>query len=215
MIARMVSLVTLGLAVLSVGSAHARAALVTGVTPSTNMLAVNGTSVVNIVNGSGLPGDVPALTGTHWYASSSNTWVSGYKAGYVIFDLGDEYYVDGMSIWPFNGNNQICVKDVQVLSSTDGSNYIPVAGAPSVFPQGPCANVVNPVHYSFPRIQATHIRFDVLDNYGYSSPSGWCYSGFAEVQFDGIPVPEPASLGLFALMGMALLRRRRSRLNIR
>ena len=195
-------------AVFLTGWQGAQAALIPNVTVSTNMLSVTG-NVNNIINGSGLPGNVPALTGTHAFPNASNIWASGYETGYVIFDLHDSYYVSGISIWPFNGNNQICVKDIQMLSSTTGSSYTAIPGTPTVLPQGANAQPVNPVYYGFPTIQATHIRFNILSNYGYVSPSGWRYSGFAEVQLDGVPVPEPASLVLLALGSLAMIHRRR------
>ncbi len=189
------------------GSVGVQAALITDVTVSTNMSSTYG-SIDNIINGPGLPGNVPALTGTHAFPTASNTWTSGYETGYVIFDLHGSYNVSGISIWPFNGNNQVCVKDIQMLSSTNGSSYTTIPGSPTVLPQGPWAQPVNPIYYSFATIQATHIRFNILSNYGYVSPSGWHYSGLSEVQLDGA-VPEPASSVLLVLGSLAMIRRRR------
>jgi len=206
---RIVSLAAVILAVLHLGAAHTHAALITGVSASTN----DPSSVGNpnyVANGAGLPGNVPALAGTHTYMAASNVWVSAYGTGHITFNLGGSYFVSGMSFWPLNGNNTVCIKDVQVLSSTDGSNFTPVPGAPSVLPQGPWVAPVGPTSFSFTGApEATHIRFNLISNYGYRSGLNYPEAGLAEVQFDGTPVPEPGPLGLLALIGLSRIRRRR------
>ncbi len=59
-----------------VGSQSLQADLIPGITASTNMLWTNSTQLVNVVNGAGLPGNVPALVGTHYWPSVSNVWAS-------------------------------------------------------------------------------------------------------------------------------------------
>jgi len=49
-----------------------------------------------------------------------------------------------------------------------------------------------------------YVQFNILSNYG--DPS---HTGLSEVQFHGVPIPEPVTLTLLALGGLALLRRRR------
>ena len=187
-----------------VGAGSSYASLIPGVTASTNMLWTNSTSVTNIVNGSGLSGNVPSLSGVHTYPNAGNVWASGYKYGNVTFDLHGEYFVESMSVWQFNGDNTIGMRDVGWLASTDGINFAPVSGAPTLFAQGPWVSPVGVQVFDFPAVQATHLRMNVLNNYGHASSSG-----LAEIQFDGSPVPEPATLAMVGLGGVAFLRRRR------
>ena len=181
------------------------AALVPGVTASTNMLWTNSTSVTNIVNGSGLPGNTPSLSGVHTWPNASNVWASGYKTGYVVFDMMGSVLLDGISVWAFNGDATIGARDIQLLVSTDGVAYTPIVGAPTLLAQGPWANQVAPQVFGFAPVTATHVRLDILTNYGHPSSSG-----FAEIQFSGTPVPEPMTITLLSLGGIALLRRKRS-----
>lgn len=171
-------------AIFPMGPAALQALLIPGITATTDMYYANGTSVTNIVNGSGLPGNTPALTGTHASANAANVWASGYKYGSVIFNLHGLYQLNGVSIWPFNGNNTICARDVQWLVSTDGTHFTPMSEAPTLLPQGPWTSPVAPTCYLLSGVQATHVRLDIYSNYGHTSSSG-----FAEIQFDGDFVP--------------------------
>ncbi len=163
-----------------------RAALIPDVSVSSSMLAAAGTEVHNIINGSGLPGDIRALSGTHARATKDNVWASGYKYGSVIFYLPGLYRVNGMTLWPYNGYSIISARDVKWYYSTNGKDYIQIPGAPVLLPQGPAGAAVEPVYYTWPPVQATHLRVDIYSNWGHPSNSG-----FAEIQFDGAAVGVP------------------------
>jgi hypothetical protein len=181
--------------------------LINGVTATTN-IGGNPDSLNNIVNGAGLPGNTPSLTGIHVRGSSGNNWVGGRVTGDITFNLNGYYSLDGFSLWNFNGNNRAGVKGVNILTSTDGTNFTTVAGAPTQFAIGASGVSESPEVFSFAPVDASYVRFQVLSNYGFGG------SGLSEVQFDGSPtttsVPEPLTI-LGTLMGFgsgAALKRR-------
>jgi hypothetical protein len=205
----------LGLATLALSIANApnaQAALINGVTVSTDMgerlpfLGIN-----NIVNGSGLPGNTPSLTGLHRDGSFAGTsWLSNpVITGNITFNLNGTYSLGGFSLWNFNGDNSFGVKGVNVLTSTDGSTFTTVAGSPTQFQIGSYFTTESPEVFSFAPVTASYIRFQVLSNYG--SPF---VTGLSEVQFNGTPaataVPEPFTIlgTLTGLGGGAALKRR-------
>jgi hypothetical protein len=200
---------TLGLGLLA---PNANAALITGVTASTTLGSGAGTNIANALNGQGLPGNTPALSGNHASSGPSDTWVSaeGTLTGNITFDLNGSYSLAGFSFWNFIGaNNTIGIRGVTVQSSTDGVSFSAIAGAPTQFTQG--INVPQPPEViSFPPFTASYVRFVVGSNWGNNA-----FTGFSEVQFNGTPAPvattpEPASiLGLLAVGGGLLATKRR------
>ncbi len=204
----------LGLAtlVLSIANApNAQAALINGVTVSTDMGSNRGSDINNMVNGSGLPGNIPSLTGIHDRGSITNNWASsiGVRTGNITFNLNGTYSLAGFSLWNFNAFSFVGVKDVNVLRSTDGITFTTVTGAPTQFAIGAESAPESPEQFSFAPVTASYVRFQVLSNYG--SPS---LTGLSEVQFDGTPaatsVPEPFTIlgTLTGLGGGAVLKRR-------
>jgi hypothetical protein len=204
----------LGLATLALSIANApnaQAALINGVTATTDMGSYLSFDINNIVNGAGLPGNTPSLTGTHDRGSFTNNWASSRNitTGNITFNLNGTYSLAGLSLWNFNANAWIGVKNVNVLSSTDGTNFTSVTGAPNQFAIGAESAPESPEQFSFAPVTASYVRFQVLSNYG--SP---VLTGLSEVQFDGTPaataVPEPLTiLGTLAgLGGGAALKRR-------
>lgn len=201
---------TVGLGLLA---PNARAALISGVTVSTNMGgAISSIEAGYTVNGAGLPGDVPSLTGDHASGdASANAWFSsiGTPTGNITFNLNGTYSLAGFSFWNFNGNNQVGINGVTVQSSTDGTNFSTIADAPTQFAIGTFADVTPPEIVSFSPVTASYVRFVVTSNYGAT------VTGFSEVQFDGTPVtpaatPEPGTvLGLLAIGGGLVATRRR------
>ena len=173
------------------------------------------TNIDNIVSGSGLPGDTPSLTGTHRRAFFSNVWIGSLDTGNLItFNLNGTYSLAGFSLWNFNNsNNSAGVNAVNVLTSTDGTNFSTVAGAPTQFAIGANFAPEDPEQFSFAPVTAAYVQFQILSNYGDSTNN----AGLAEVQFDGTAVaatavPEPLTiLGTLAGLGSAVGLRQRLR----
>jgi hypothetical protein len=181
---------------------NAQAALITGVTASTDMGVINpaDVNVADTVNGRGLPGNTPSLTGNHATAIGGNAWLSAPNivTGNVTFNLNGRYSLAGFSFWNFNRDLfNGGIKDVTVQSSTDGTTWTTIAGAPVQFAIASNAPIP-PAVYSFSPVTASFVRFVVASNWGFSS------SGFSEVQFDGTPTPVPEPSSLLALLAFGL-----------
>lgn len=185
--------------------APAQAALITptGVTASSTF---NGsTAATKMIDGSG-------LTGTDETATHDNNGGGGGFTMYhsavgttsnvtLDFDLGGAFDLDGALIWQFNQANlsDRGVQTFDLFTSTDGVNYTDQgefsltqeAGTGSISAQTVAFNATG----------VTDVRFVLLDNYG------GVVIGLAEVRFS--EVPEPGSLALLGLGGLAVLRRRR------
>ena len=181
---------------------NAQAALITGITASTDM-GSNGTNIINTVNGQGLPSNTPSLTGAHQTATEGNAWLGNQSTGNITFNLNGSYSLDGFSFWNWNNNNLVGIKDVTVQSSTNGTTWTTIAGAPTQF--AIAANAPqSPEQFSFSPVTASFVRFVVSSNWGGS------FAGFSEVQFHGTPVPEPSALLAllaFGLGGVSLRKR--------
>lgn len=197
------------LALAPVDAAHAL--LITGVTASTGMGSFSGSNIQNTVNGVGLPGNTPSLTGDHAVADSSNAWISsvGTTTGNINFDLGGEYSLQGFSFWNFNSFDPPGpgIKDVNIFTSLDNITYTLLSGAPTVFNRGVAFNLEPPQTFSFSPVLARYVRFQVLSNYGGST------IGFDEVQFfdsTSTPIPTPALVPGLLGLGGAIWRKRRA-----
>ncbi|WP_373540613.1 PEP-CTERM sorting domain-containing protein [Chamaesiphon sp.] len=185
----------LGLATLALSIANApnaQAALINGVTASTNMTGSSGFEINNIANGSGLSS--LSLTATHSQSSIANAWTSGLNpasTGNFTFNLNGLYSLSGLSVWNWNNNTLVGVKGVNVLTSTDGINFTVVGDAPTQFAAGEDPGPESPERFSFAPVSASYVRFNVLSNQGLGI-------GLSEVQFDGSPsataVPEPLTI---------------------
>ena len=183
----------------------AQAALITGVTASTDMGNVS-SSVTNTVNGAGLPSNIPSLTGLHAVADGTNAWLGSTATGNITFDLKGSYSLAGFSFWNYNRINfNRGIKDVTVQSSTNGTTWTTIAVAPTQFAIAANA-AINPQTFSFSSpVTASFVRFVVASNWGSTA------TGFSEVQFNGTPaqppgpqsVPESSSLLALLAFGLA------------
>jgi hypothetical protein len=181
-----------------------RAGPITGVTVTTSTTSCCNTDVARITDGSGLSSYTPGAS--HAAGQQNNAWAT-YDAlpGSLTFDLGGRYTLDGLAIWNFNSNNQYSIKTLQVLGSTDGTNFFAIPGAPTQLDQAPFLAATFAQQFAI-TATASFIRFNIEASYNPDSPPvGF---GLAEVMFlsQAIPerVPEPASLALLAAAGLAL-----------
>jgi len=168
---------------------------IVGVTATTTMGSGFGASLANAVNGVGL--SALSLTATHAPTNPGNSWVSapGIVTGSVTFALGSSYQVDSFSFWNQNGGGPglsgiTGIQGVQVLTSTDGLSFALLPGGPSLFAQVPSMGGPSEI-FTFAPVTATHFRFNIVSNYGDA-----VQTGFGEVGFNALPVPEPAAVGL-------------------
>ncbi|MGE3818508.1 MAG: PEP-CTERM sorting domain-containing protein [Isosphaeraceae bacterium] len=198
-------ILTLALTMLAGVARPSLAGYVPNVTATTTMGSGLSTNLQNTVNGVGL-GAAPLPTTTHGGTDALNAWVSstGVLSGEVTFDLHGLYLVDQILFWNLNSNGagpagDAGIRDVVVLSSTDGIVFNPIMGGPLQF-----AKVPNPIAlpetFTFAPLPATHLRFAVLNNWGDMNRTG-----FAEVAFQGIAVPEPSSMVLCGMFGVVAL----------
>ena len=213
-----IMLTATALSMVSMG--QAQAALITGVSVSTNMNTTNSSILNNIVNGNGLPGNTPALTGQHADSAVSNAWVSASNsaARQIDFTFDGQYAVKTINVWNLIGPDGPSlqfgstggVKDVVVSTSQDGTNYSVFSGI-TQFAQG----TSNPESFSLVTANSTggmlakYIRFTLTNNYGDNNRIG-----LSEVQFDGVlsqAIPTPALLPGLIGLGMAAVRRRRAK----
>ncbi len=190
-------------------TARVEAAYVSGVSASTDMGSGFSTSLSNTVNGNGLSS--PSLTATHAATLPDNSWVSaaGILTGTVTFDLNGLYSVTGFSFWNQNAGGpgafgSTGIRGVSVLTSTDGVAFTTLTGSPTEFALVTTGAGSPPEVFTFAPATARYFQFGISGNWGDSGQTG-----FAEVGFNGTPVPEPASLGVLALASVRLLARRR------
>ncbi|MFN6272291.1 MAG: discoidin domain-containing protein [Microcystis sp.] len=181
---------------------NAQAALIPNITASTNMGSAFSTNIANTVNGAGLPSNTPSLTGNHATAIGGNAWLSAPNivTGNVTFNLNGSYSLAGFSFWNLNNpGNTAGIKDVTVQSSTNGTTWTTIAGAPVQFAIAANA-AIPPAVYSFSPVTASFVRFVVASNWGWTGPN----TGFSEVQFNGTPIPVPEPSSLLALLAFGL-----------
>jgi F5/8 type C domain len=203
-------LATLALSISSIP--NAQAALITGVTASTDMGTFDPIVNINdVANGSGL--SALSLTATHSEAEFGNAWGSdvGTTTGNITFNLGGQYSLAGFSLWNFNpgGASPSGINGVNIQTSTDGTTFTNVAGAPTQFAIASSLTAEPAQQFSFAPVNAAFVRFNVLSNHGNTQ-----FTGLDEVQFNSAAsataVPEPLTIlgTLTAIGGGAALKRR-------
>ena len=148
-------------------------------------------------------------------------WLSedGDDEPWVAFGFGGLITVDELKIWNFNDQSQLSagILEARVLYTTDttlplasrmwtDAGTIAVARGTGSGYYG--ANTVIDVPTDLPGldgVEMTGIMLEVLDTYGSTQ------AGLSEINFEGTEVPEPATMGLLAVGGIAMLRSRRRR----
>ncbi len=195
------------------------ATLIPGVTASTNISTQ--WSLNNAVNGQGLPGNTPSLTGDHGESLIGNSWRSGIltntqgttiPSGTITFNLNGSYNLSGFTFWNLGGGSAELtrqgIKSVTIeYSNNGGTTWSTLSGAPMSFTQGtfgfPGTNQT-PQSFSFASVAATNVRFTNLSNFGgFDDPGANNRIGFSEIQFAATKVPEPSSLLALLAFGLA------------
>ncbi len=127
--------------------------------------------------------------------------------GLITFDLGSLYAVEDLVFWNQNAGGpgdfgSSGLRNVDIQTSVDGTTFTSLL-IPTTFLQQ-TGNTSAPQTVDIDR-NATHVRFNVLSNWG--DPT---YSGFAEVRFtgglvNGVPNSVPDNGSLLAVFGATLL----------
>jgi len=212
------STATFGL-MLSVTQNAQAATLIPGVTAGTTIStqwALN-----DAVNGQGLPGNTPSLTGEHGESLIGNSWRSDIlsntqgttiPSGTITFNLNGSYNLSGFTFWNLGGGSEELtrqgINNVTIeYSNNGGTTWSTLSGAPSMFAQGtsgsPATSQVAQ-QFSFASVAATNVRFTNLSNFGgFTDPGTQNRIGFSEIQFAGTKIPEPSSLLALLAFGLA------------
>ena len=187
-------------------SAPAQAILISGVTVSTDM----GTSfgdINNTINGSGLSGNAPALTGDHARSSSTNSWgSSGTTTGTITFNFQSVYNLTNFSYWPYQGFSDpnlppspaFGIRDVIIETSLDNANYIALQGSPTTLMHA-ITEQTSAQQYTVSPTNAQYVRFSVSSSWGGSN------TGLSEAQFSGTAVAVPWETDALPVVGSTIL----------
>ena len=131
---------------------------------------------------------------------------------WVLFDLGDLYTITSFQVWNYNElagtTNDLTTRGVNAVTVEYGETAGLGSTVPGItnFARADATNTYpGEVFNGFAPFNARYIRFDIDTNYG--DPN--TFYGLSEVQFTGTLVPEPGSLALLTMGGLALMRRRR------
>jgi len=200
------------------------ATLIPGVTASTTISTQSMPSwnINDTVNGKGLPGNNPSLTGVHGESQTGNSWRSNVltntppgstiSSGTITFNLNGSYNLSGFTFWNLGGSSAELtrqgIKNVTIeYSNNGGTTWSTLSGAPSMFAQGTASSPdrsQTPQQFSFASVAATNVRFTNLSNFGgFTDPNMNNRVGFfSEIQF-ATEIPEPSSLLALLAFGLA------------
>jgi len=136
-------------------------------------------------------------------------------APWIAFLFDDMYSMEEMHVWLTNlgwDSDMRCIKDVDVYASTDGTTFPTLVGN-YTFDYNATDQVI-----SLGNVPAQALQFVVKTNqwgavFPLAARSDWHHvqdlAYLADVQFYGVAIPEPTTLGLLAIGSLGLLRRRK------
>ncbi len=220
-------------------AATVNAALITGTTVESSYAAFNASRPPSdAIDGNGLPGGNPALSGTHNSAGWGGNFlvIDGSTSGvWITVDLEGNYSIDQIHVWNYgeSGVTNRGMKNVEIYVApdeneanlvkliTDGTDATHNVSGDFLLPIADDASwkgvdlgltgVTNASLLDNVRL----VKIINLDNHGSSNRVG-----LAEIQFGGgdpvidLLVPEPASIAIWSILGLCLAgygyRRRRN-----
>ncbi|NQX84962.1 MAG: T9SS type A sorting domain-containing protein [Flavobacteriaceae bacterium] len=145
---------------------------------TTNLSANFSTHLEFVYNGTGLE-TFPSLSANHLSTTPLNSFIAVETTGYIDFDLGGIYDIDGIAFWNQNLGGPFTnmgVNSVTFLSSMDGVSYTEIPGAPTNFAEV-MVGLAPPEVFNFTAVNAAFIRMVINSNHGGDN------TGFAEIAF--------------------------------
>jgi hypothetical protein len=181
------------------------------------------------INGNGMYAPIPDTyhTSNMTYSSFSPgetgmMWLSelGDAAPSVYYGFNDLVTLDTLKIWNFNDESQLdaSIEDAEVFYTAGAeplasrtwisAGTITLArGTGSAYYVGNAPIDIATELPGLENMEITGLMLEVLTTYGSNQ------AGLSEIHFEGEVVPEPATMGLLAVGGLAMLRSRRRRNN--
>jgi len=189
---------------------------------STNMGEGFGSSLVNLINQSGLtPGYTPLVTVFDDYIATGPTteagvnetsWLSnfGTPTGTIDFDLGTNHTIVSMALWNAGGDAGTNVTGFDLAMDDNPAFSSPTAlGSFTADPNTGPSTAVLPEVFTFAATEGRYVRMTITDN---ANPA-FTFVSLSEVAFeqDSVVIPTPAAaLAIPALLAGLGLRRRRA-----
>ena len=171
------------------------------------------------IDGSGLPGNTPALSGTHSDTWSDNWW-SQTLTPQITIDLGATYSLTGVHIWNYNESGQTGrgLKEVIINVSPDAdTNNLAYLGG-WTFAEATGSSTYTGFDLDLTGLKTasllSNVRYFQIVASGTHGTSWDSYGGLAEIQFDATApsVPDMGSTAALLGMGVAALAFARRRL---
>jgi len=171
------------------------------------------------IDGTGLPGGTPALTGAH-SATWKDHWWSQTLTPQITIDLGDTYSLTGVHIWNYNEGGQTGrgLKDVIINVSPDAdTNNLAYLGG-WTFAEATGLSTYTGFDLDLTGLKTasllSNVRYFQIVASSTHGTNGNDYGGLAEIQFDATApsVPDTGSTAALLGVGVAALAFARRRL---